>query len=161
MINRRCTYCTSLAIPGKTRCKTHLLNGMRTRKVQRERKPNVVTDEHRMYNRFYATKTWFILRDAYLVRHPECEACANGGVRMLATKIDHIIPRRLLDQYGVMETGQVNSDNLQALCSTCHQRKSNMERSLTICDFRRRKTFVVEKNLPKTEFLAAFNVYVE
>ena len=56
---------------------------------------------------------WQRLRRMFLRGHP---FCACGAV---ATDADHIVPRR--------RGGTDDEDNLQALCHTCHSRKTATE----------------------------------
>jgi 5-methylcytosine-specific restriction enzyme A len=64
-------------------------------------------------------RNWRRLRGMYLRRHPYCED--PFGVHdepVQATQVDHIIPLR---------AGGTNKfDNLQALCTSCHSRKTVM-----------------------------------
>lgn len=65
-------------------------------------------------------KTWRRIRAAKLARDPWCEDPyrLHDGL-VLAREVDHIIPRA---------RGGTNEDeNLQSLCRTCHQRKTNTE----------------------------------
>lgn len=56
-------------------------------------------------------RRWQKLRKIYLARHPFCIKCPR-----LATEVDHILP--------LAEGGTHADDNLQALCKSCHSRKT-------------------------------------
>jgi 5-methylcytosine-specific restriction protein A len=57
-------------------------------------------------------RSWRRLRAAFLMQYPMCEDC----MRKPATEVDHII---------AIEKGGNNDDtNLQALCKSCHSRKT-------------------------------------
>ena len=57
----------------------------------------------------------------YLKLHPVCVRCRQAGRVTLATVVDHVTPHR--DDYSLMWA--VN--NWQALCKTCHDRKTVQE----------------------------------
>lgn len=59
-------------------------------------------------------RKWRKLRDTYIAEHPVCEHCG----RRPAQDVDHIIP---FDKGG----GRLDSNNLQALCRKCHNRKTH------------------------------------
>lgn len=50
----------------------------------------------------------------YIRQHPVCVVCDAP-----ATDVDHILPKR--------RGGTDQESNLQSLCSTCHNRKTNRE----------------------------------
>lgn len=54
----------------------------------------------------------------YLQEHPMCVTCEEAGIDTLATVVDHIEPHRGDD------TLFWDVDNWQALCATCHNRKT-------------------------------------
>ena len=59
-------------------------------------------------------RLWFIRR------HPLCAHClSERGLRVKAVDVDHIIP--------LAEGGDDDFDNLQALCKSCHSRKTARE----------------------------------
>lgn len=70
--------------------------------------------------RFYASARWQRFRRLVLSRHPLCVACLSRGRTEPATDIDHIATIRaggaLLDER-----------NVQALCHSCHARKTATE----------------------------------
>ncbi len=58
-------------------------------------------------------RLWFIRR------HPLCAKCLARGIREKAIDVDHIVP--------LAEGGDDDPDNLQALCKSCHSRKTATE----------------------------------
>jgi 5-methylcytosine-specific restriction enzyme A len=63
-----------------------------------------------------------VLRPQALSAHPLCEHCELRNIVEAATQVDHI-RRPLGDRYL-----QRHPNNLQCLCTDCHQHKSNWER---------------------------------
>lgn len=61
---------------------------------------------------------WRKARIAFLQRNPLCVECMRKGVLTPATVVDHIIPHR-----GDKELFW-NEENWQALCKSCHDRKT-------------------------------------
>lgn len=61
-------------------------------------------------------RTWQRLRLMVLLEEPLCRECQTRGETVAATDVDHIIPKR--------EGGKDERSNLQALCHTCHSRKT-------------------------------------
>jgi 5-methylcytosine-specific restriction protein A len=64
-------------------------------------------------------RRWRKLRKSYLARHPVCVECLDGGYVVQATQVDHIVP--------LSRDGTVEECNLQALCTSCHSRKTVRE----------------------------------
>jgi 5-methylcytosine-specific restriction protein A len=95
--------CAALVQHG--RCPTH------ARQLEQAR-PN------REARRWYYTARWRALRSQVLGAHPLCVVCLHDGQVTAATEVDHIVPHR---------SDPVlfwNYHNLQALCVTCHSRKT-------------------------------------
>jgi 5-methylcytosine-specific restriction protein A len=63
-------------------------------------------------------RPWRKARQAYLRRNPLCVLHLAAGRTEAATEVDHIIPHR-----GDMELFW-DRDNWQALCKSCHDRKT-------------------------------------
>lgn len=64
---------------------------------------------------------WRRVRRLQLAREPLCADPfgVHGGAPVLATDVDHILPRR--------DGGRDRRDNLQSLCHSCHSRKTVSE----------------------------------
>ncbi len=71
---------------------------------------------------FYNSSEWRKKRANYLIEHPFCVECWKYGRLTKATVVDHIIPIR-------MGGALLEDENLQALCPSCHTRKSILEGS--------------------------------
>jgi 5-methylcytosine-specific restriction protein A len=54
---------------------------------------------------------WKRVRNAYLIAHPICCACGQPS-----RHVDHVVPLR--------RGGSNDASNLQALCASCHSRKT-------------------------------------
>ena len=66
-------------------------------------------------------KKWQAARKQYLAAHPLCVECMKKGRYTKATDVDHIIPHR-----GDPKLFW-DRDNWQALCHSCHSRKTGRE----------------------------------
>ncbi|NBP85328.1 MAG: HNH endonuclease [Mycobacteriaceae bacterium] len=74
------------------------------------------------------TRRWEQLRRSFLEYHPLCgdrdgaptgdSYCQRQGLIVAAEHVDHIIPIRQ------SRAGQYDTNNLQALCASCHSRKT-------------------------------------
>lgn len=64
---------------------------------------------------------WRQLRDRYYQLHPDCEACAAGGLATPGQIVDHVTPHRGDDVL------RLDVRNLQTLCLSCHRRKTMTE----------------------------------
>ena len=68
-------------------------------------------------NTFYKSPEWKKKRAEYLESHPFCSSCGHP-----ASVVDHIVP--------ILNGGEaLDDDNLQALCWSCHSKKSIKEGS--------------------------------
>ena len=65
---------------------------------------------------------WSRFARGYRQRHPLCAACERQGRVTACEQVDHQIP------LSVWTGGKYDESNLQALCSTCHARKTVHER---------------------------------
>ena len=66
---------------------------------------------------FYTHRRWRKARRAYLTAYPLCVWCEERGDIVVATVVDHIIPRRAGGE-------DYNWNNLQGLCESCHNKKT-------------------------------------
>lgn len=64
---------------------------------------------------------WRKLRAAFHREHPLCEECRTKGILTPAMDVDHIIPHKGNQQL------MWDKNNLQALCKSCHSRKTARE----------------------------------
>ena len=73
------------------------------------------------HDKDYHSKRWKDLRKSVLQNEPLCRTCKENGVIKAANVGDHIIPVRL-------GGSMFDFDNVQPLCTSCHNRKSANER---------------------------------
>ena len=66
---------------------------------------------------FYNSRQWRKLRLMILQRDPLCKECEKKNRFVSSVVADHILP---INKGGA----KYNPDNLQGLCTTCHNRKS-------------------------------------
>jgi 5-methylcytosine-specific restriction protein A len=65
---------------------------------------------------------WRKLRAAILAGEPLCRLCAERGLTVPATDVDHIVPK------APGEPGQcVTAEELMPLCHACHSRKTSTQ----------------------------------
>lgn len=76
------------------------------------------------------TSKWNKERLRFLKVHPLCVRCQADGKLTKATVVDHITPHR-----GDQELFW-NQSNWQALCKSCHDRKTKTEDRLVVYDYR-------------------------
>lgn len=107
--------CPTLVKPPERYCAAH-----RREDEEHQREREREYDRHRgsAHQRGYGA-TWRKKRRAYLQRNPLCVECLRQGRVKPATDVDHIISRR--------RGGTDDESNLQALCHSCHSRKTNRE----------------------------------
>ena len=77
--------------------------------------------EPKLYRQKETRKDWEKLRKDFLTMYPFCVHCYKKGILTKATELDHIIPHR-----GDLELFY-NTKNLQALCKSCHSKKTKTE----------------------------------
>jgi 5-methylcytosine-specific restriction enzyme A len=85
-----------------------------------ETRQRVDRDRGSSTQRGYGRK-WRAARDAFLAANPLCVACLKEGIERLAGVVDHVVPHK-----GDLKLFWRRS-NWQALCSTCHNRKTALE----------------------------------
>lgn len=59
---------------------------------------------------------WRKIRNRYIAKHPLCAHCLRDGRYTAATEVDHIVP--------LSHGGKHAESNLQALCKSCHSKKT-------------------------------------
>lgn len=69
---------------------------------------------------FYQSTQWRAVRATFLRKHPLCVRCQQGERIVAAVVVDHIQP---LKRGGA----RFDESNLQALCVSCHNRKTARE----------------------------------
>ena len=69
---------------------------------------------------FYNSRRWRSISKTYRKNHPLCVKCEREGVIKASECVDHITP---ISMGGSM----VSTFNLQALCNSCHAKKSARE----------------------------------
>jgi 5-methylcytosine-specific restriction endonuclease McrA len=69
---------------------------------------------------FYNSKAWLEFRAVQLRREPLCKHCLAAGRVTPATEVDHVVP---------LAKGGDPFGETQNLCRTCHQLKTNAEKS--------------------------------
>ena len=71
---------------------------------------------------FYASSAWKALRNAHRIKEPLCRVHAQAGYTVVAEMVDHIVP--------IARGGApLDDDNLESLCCSCHQRKTEREKA--------------------------------
>ena len=80
--------------------------------------------------RGYDTR-WNRARKMFLARHPLCAEHEKRDLRVASILVDHIVPHR--GDYRLFW----DEDNWQALCGTCHDRKTARERNAYRAEIRK------------------------
>lgn len=70
---------------------------------------------------FYQSRAWKNLRTAFIAANPLCRACEEIGRTEPGYIVDHIVERA--DD----ASRELDWDNLQTLCLSCHSRKTRRE----------------------------------
>ncbi|TMV68614.1 HNH endonuclease [Thioclava sp. BHET1] len=111
--------CDELALPGRAHCEEH---GADRSKREADRKAAAKTSAiARQGSALYHSSWWRKARLVFLREHPLCLSCAELGLVVAATDVDHIMPHR-----GDLAKFRDRS-NWQALCHACHSRKTAAE----------------------------------
>lgn len=70
---------------------------------------------------FYGSQRWQKVRNRYAKKNPLCEECEKNGRLVSMKVVDHIVD--------IKDGGaKLDPDNLQSLCSECHNRKIGKRR---------------------------------
>ena len=83
------------------------------------------TNKSWSYDSRYHSSKWRKLRINFLKSNPLCKLCKEVGKTVAANVIDHIIP---LSQNN-SDDNFWNSNNHQALCAPCNNRKSQTDKA--------------------------------
>jgi 5-methylcytosine-specific restriction enzyme A len=104
-----CSYpgCAVLIDSGDSRCNKH--------RIQMQREIDQLRGSAAA--RGYGSK-WRKARQEFLRRNPLCAKCNQNGILKVATAVDHIIPHK--GDVGLFW----DQSNWQALCFSCHSRKT-------------------------------------
>jgi 5-methylcytosine-specific restriction protein A len=116
---RRCVApgCSALVEPPENRCPRHPAPASRESAADRGA-------YHRSNGYFYSSVRWRKVRTKFLRFHPIC-AGYPGHCSDLASVVDHIKP--------IADGGAKFSwSNLQALCESCHNRKTAVEQAVSM-----------------------------
>lgn len=70
---------------------------------------------------FYGTYQWKQLRDRFIANNPLCKPCEDAGITTASLIADHILERA--DRPDL----ELDEENLQAMCLSCHSRKTRIE----------------------------------
>lgn len=86
-------------------------------------------DQH--YQHLLNSKTWKMLRMAYLQQHPLCERCLADGYVRSAIDVHHRTPVETAHSLSEMRGLCYDLRNLEALCIPCHKEVHKALRSQT------------------------------
>jgi 5-methylcytosine-specific restriction protein A len=75
------------------------------------------------YHHLYDKAQWKRLRKQQLEREPLCKYCQGAGLIVQAGVVDHIKPHKGDERLFF------DSDNLQSMCKTCHDKAKAIEES--------------------------------
>lgn len=105
-----CTHPGCYTITTESRCEKH--------RAQQHRG----TTKNRSGDPFYGTAAWKRIREARRRANPLCQECEGKGLVRAMHAVDHIKARC---DYPELE---LDYDNTQSLCETCHNSKTARER---------------------------------
>lgn len=116
--SKRCaTQGCTVIVSGQTRCTKHTYEWQAERVHLYQKSAQTLS-----YVDFYRSKEWRITRGLALQIEPLCRACNAIGLISPSSQVDHIVP---ISQGG----DRLDMSNLQALCHTCHSRKTRIEQN--------------------------------
>lgn len=79
--------------------------------------------------KIYNTKQWKALSKSYLMQHPLCEECLKNDKITPAQHVHHIVSfMNAKDELSRLELA-LDSNNLEALCVECHNKKHNNKKT--------------------------------
>lgn len=111
--------CDDLAIEGQAHCEDHAARASARTAARRAQAQQ--SDHAQAHRQLYKLKGWIAGRLRYLRRNPLCVDCAELGAVEPATEVDHIEPHKG-DRAKFFDRS-----NWQALCKSCHSRKTARE----------------------------------
>lgn len=121
MIRKVCVAagCDELALPGLPHCEEHEAARLDRQKASRvSAKLSAIAQAN---SRLYNTAAWRRASKIFLQAHPLCASCAELGLIEAATEVDHI-------ERHEGDSGKFwDRSNWQALCHSCHSRKTARE----------------------------------
>lgn len=112
--NRPCKKngCPNFSMRGYSFCEMHQKISWKKNQIERE-------DD----DSFYRSSVWLSLRSKHLRDEPLCRGCKKLDRVTAASMVDHILPIRDGGE-------QLDENNLQSLCESCHARKRAREGNL-------------------------------
>ena len=111
--------CEDLAIEGQAHCEDHA--GRAAARTAERRANAQLTDHAQAHRALYKLQAWIIGRRLFLRRNPICVDCAELGAVEPTTEVDHIEPHK------GCRAKFFDRSNWQALCKSCHSRKTARE----------------------------------
>ena len=111
--------CEELASAGLSHCPEH--EEIRQAKIAARKAEAQQGAEAQANRRLYRSTAWQRAAKGYLAKHPVCAHCAELGLVVPATEVDHIDPH-LGDRTKFWDRA-----NWQPLCKPCHSRKTAKE----------------------------------
>ena len=97
-------------------------------KTRRKRNGSRYSDpetKHAISQKIYNGTRWRNLRRSYLMEHPLCEMCLSEGITTPACEVHHIRHINVGNDELEMMDIAYDSNNLMALCSSCHDKIHN------------------------------------
>ena len=130
-MRRQCMQCHREALPSKQHCEScHRRPGYDGRP-----KPKRRTRGERKRKPYRHRRQWALLRQAHLAKYPHCHRCARISKRVAADQVDHIIP------LAWHPAGELDPENLQSLCRSCHGTKTRREQGGQAFDYRKGRVY--------------------
>ena len=100
----------------------------KTRRTKHKRNGSRYSDpetKHAISQKIYNGTRWRNLRKSYLMEHPLCEMCLSEGITTPACEVHHIRHINVGNDELEMMDIAYDSNNLMALCSSCHDKIHN------------------------------------